>query len=126
GLFFIDSRTTAQTQAAIAAGAAGVPHLSRQVFLDNQRTPEAIGQAFDQALAIARRTGTAVMIGHPYPQTIDYLERRLTEDMPAIEGVQVVSVEELLGRGGRPPTAGKEGNDFARRAGEAAGRAIRA
>ena len=100
GLFFIDSRTTAQTQAAIAAGAAGVPHLSRQVFLDNQRTPEAIGQAFDQALAIARRTGTAVMIGHPYPQTIDYLERRLTEDLPAIEGVQVVSVEELLGRGG--------------------------
>lgn len=100
GLFFIDSRTTAQTQAAIAAGAAGVPHLSRQVFLDNQRTPQAIGQAFDQALAIARRTGTAVMIGHPYPQTIDYLERRLTEDMPAIEGVRVVSVEELLGRGG--------------------------
>lgn len=100
GLFFIDSRTTAQTQAAIAAAAAGVPHLSRQVFLDNQRTPEAIGQAFDQALAIARRTGTAVMIGHPYPQTIDYLEQRLTEDLPAIEGVRVVSVEELLGRGG--------------------------
>lgn len=100
GLFFIDSRTTAQTQAAIAAAAAGVPHLSRQVFLDNQRTPEAIGRAFDQALAIARRTGTAVMIGHPYPQTIDYLEQRLTEDLPAIEGVRVVSVEELLGRGG--------------------------
>src|SRR5690606_24460845 len=48
GLIFIDSGTTAQTQAASASGAAGVPQLSRQVFHDKQRTPGAICEAFDQ------------------------------------------------------------------------------
>jgi len=98
GLFFIDSRTTRDTQAAFAAEAAGVRHLSRDVFLDNERTPEAIGGAFNQALALARRQGTALIIGHPYAQTLDYLERRLAGDLLRDEGVEVVSVEELLAR----------------------------
>ena len=98
GLFFIDSRTTRDTQAAFAAEAAGVRHLSRDVFLDNERTPEAIGSAFGRALALARRQGTALVIGHPYAQTLDYLEQRLADDLLRSEGVEVVSVEELLAR----------------------------
>lgn len=38
------------------------------------------------------------MIGHPYPQTIEFLEQRLAEDLQQEEGVQVVSVEELMER----------------------------
>lgn len=98
GLFFIDSRTTHLTQAAFAAEAAGVPHLSRNVFLDNERNAEAIGRAFDRALEVARREGKALVIGHPYPQTLDFLERRLGGDLMAEEGVQVVDVVELLRR----------------------------
>ena len=37
------------------------------------------------------------MIGHPYPETLAYLERRLP-DLQRQEGVEVVSVEELLAR----------------------------
>lgn len=97
-LFFIDSRTTHHTQAAFAAEAAGVPHLSRNVFLDNERSAEAIGRAFDRALEVARREGQALVIGHPYPQTLEFLEWRLSGDLMAEEGVEVVDVVELLGR----------------------------
>ena len=97
-LFFIDSRTTHHTQAAFAAEAAGVPHLSRNVFLDNERSAEAIGRAFDRALEVARREGQALVIGHPYPQTLEFLEWRLSGDLVAEEGVEVVDVVELLGR----------------------------
>lgn len=97
-LFFIDSRTTHHTQAAFAAEAAGVQHLSRDVFLDNERTAEAIGNAFNRALELARKQGSALIIGHPYPQTIAFLEQRLAGDIFEREGVRVVSVEELLMR----------------------------
>lgn len=98
GLFFIDSRTTHHTQAAFAAEAAGVPHLSRDVFLDNDRDPAAISRAFNRALEVAKREGRALLIGHPYPQTLEFLERRLAGDLLAEEGVEVVDVVELLGR----------------------------
>lgn len=97
GLFFIDSRTSAATQAAFAAEAAGVRHLSRDVFLDNERTFEAIDAAFRRALTLARKQGTALVIGHPYPQTLEYLEQRLP-DLQREEGVKVVSLEALLAR----------------------------
>lgn len=97
GLFFIDSRTSAATQAAFAAEAAGVRHLSRDVFLDNERTFEAIDAAFQRAVTLARKQGTALVIGHPYPQTLDYLEQRLP-DLQREEGVKVVSLEALLAR----------------------------
>ena len=98
GLYFIDSRTTHHTQAAFAAEAAGVAHLSRDVFLDNERSAEAIGRAFDQGLAVAREQGSALVIGHPYPQTIAFLEQRLAGDLLQEEGVEVISVEALLER----------------------------
>ena len=90
GLFFVDSRTTAQTQAAFAAEAAGVRNLSRDVFLDNQRDPEAIHRAFQRGLALARKNGSALLIGHPYPETLD---------------VVVVSVQSMLARKYAPPVS---------------------
>lgn len=104
GLFFVDSRTTAQTQAALAAEAAGVRHLSRDVFLDNQREPEAIHQAFQRGLALARKNGSALLIGHPYPETLDYLERWLP-GLAEREGIEVVSVQALLARKYAPAPA---------------------
>lgn len=77
GLFFIDSRTTAATVAFQSAQAAGVPALERDVFLDHQLEPAAIAAAFERALRIARRDGVAVVIGHPHPQTLSFLEQAL-------------------------------------------------
>lgn len=79
GLYFIDSRTTADTVAAEAAADKGVPHLSRRVFLDNDTDPAAIEERFEFAITEARRLGVAVAIGHPYPETVTVLQRKLPE-----------------------------------------------
>lgn len=78
-LYFVDSRTSQRTVAARVAQEFNVPHLSRQVFLDNERTVEAIDQQFNELLALVERDGIAVGIGHPYPETIDYLQEALLE-----------------------------------------------
>jgi len=96
-LFFVDSRTTKDTQAAFAAQARGVASVSRDVFLDNQRTDVELEREFKLVLARARKQGSAVLIGHPYPETLRFLERRLPE-LEEREGVQLVSVQTLLSR----------------------------
>jgi len=78
-LYFVDSRTTAETVAATTARSFGVPHLSRRVFLDNTAEPSAIEERFEFAVAEARRNGYAVAIGHPYPETVAVLQRKLPE-----------------------------------------------
>lgn len=94
-LFFVDSRTTKDTQAAFAAQAKGVASVSRDVFLDNERTDVELEREFRLVLARARKQGSAVLIGHPYPETLRFLERRLPE-LEEREGVQLVSVQALL------------------------------
>jgi len=96
-LFFVDSRTTKDTQAAFAAQALNVDSVSRDVFLDNERSTAGLEQEFKRALALARKQGSAVLIGHPYPESLSFLERRLPE-LEEREGVRLVSVQALLTR----------------------------
>lgn len=97
-LYFVDSRTIMDTVAATVAGEARVPHLSRQVFLDNQRSEVAIAERFEQFTRLARERGLAVAIGHPYPETIAYLQRVL----PTLErsDYRLALVSEVLGAPG--------------------------
>lgn len=95
-LFFVDSRTSAQTVAEQMAREQGVPVLRRHVFLDHDPTPQAVEAEFDRLLALARRQGQALAIGHPYPSTLSVLERRLPE-LPA-QGIELVALQELLAR----------------------------
>jgi polysaccharide deacetylase 2 family uncharacterized protein YibQ len=95
-LFFIDSRTTSATVAQRLADEYGVPSSSRNVFLDNDPQPAAIRAQLDKLVATARREGTALGIGHPYPGTLDVL----ADALPRIEqqGVLLLSVSELIAR----------------------------
>lgn len=93
-LFFIDSRTTAASVAAITARANGIPSMSRDVFLDHIRTPEAVNEAFDTLIRLARRNGHAVGIGHPHSVTLDMLEARLPE--LKAKGIRLISVPSQL------------------------------
>jgi polysaccharide deacetylase 2 family uncharacterized protein YibQ len=77
GWLFLDSRTTTETVAERRAIAAGVATTRRDVFLDNEPTPEAIHAQLDRLLSKARRHGTAVAIGHPHPETVAVLAREL-------------------------------------------------
>ncbi len=95
GLFFVDSRTTGATVASRMAAEAGVPAVDRNVFLDNERSPAAITAEFRRLVRIARRDGTALGIGHPYPETLDVLARELARRDDY--NIDIVSVHDLIG-----------------------------
>jgi uncharacterized protein len=94
GLFFVDSRTTAQTVAFDEAERAGVPAASRKVFLDDVPTRAAVLAQLNLAARDAIRNGSAIAIGHPREATI----AALAEGVPAIEarGVRMVLVSDLV------------------------------
>ena len=93
-LFFVDSRTTEFTVAQQVAQETGVPNLRRDVFLDNDQQPAAIAAQFDHLIALAKRRGSAVAIGHPHAATLRFLEKRLPQLKD--EGVELVSVSDLI------------------------------
>lgn len=102
-LFFIDSRTTAKSVAEKEAKSAGIPVLSRDIFLDHIRTKEAVNAAFDKMIKKARRYGNMIAIGHPYNVTLEVLEKRL----PELEkmGIRMISVtDQLIAKGQRYKT----------------------
>ncbi len=103
-LYFIDSRTSALTVAARSAARHAVPHLSRKVFLDNERDSAAIDRAFRRLLREVEKEGLAVGIGHPYPETIDYL--RIALPRLACRGISLALVSEALAEpgGDKPPS----------------------
>lgn len=94
GLFFVDSRTTRHTVAERLAREHRVPVLSRDVFLDDDPSPESVAAQFERLLSIARRKGVAVAIGHPHGATLELLERRLPT--LALQGIELVSLATLL------------------------------
>lgn len=94
GLYFIDSRTTASSQALASAKRRGIPSYERDIFLDHSRDAKTISQQFDKLIATAQKHGQALGIGHPYPETLKVLESRLPELQKA--GVELVTVSELL------------------------------
>lgn len=77
-LFFVDSRTIANSCAARQAKAAGIAVLSRDVFLDNDRSYQALETQFNKAVAIAEKRGRAILIGHPYKESMAYLHAKLS------------------------------------------------
>ncbi|MGH9782024.1 MAG: divergent polysaccharide deacetylase family protein, partial [Candidatus Acidiferrales bacterium] len=78
-LFFVDSRTTAATVAYDAARQAGVRAASRNVFLDDVETREAILRQLELAGRDAAKQGSAIAIGHPHPATIAALAQALPQ-----------------------------------------------
>lgn len=94
GLFFVDSRTTAATVARRIAAEYRVPSIERNVFLDNDRQPDAVQAEFRRLIRIARRDGVALGIAHPYPETLEVLARELSQ--LGDYNIQMVSVNRLI------------------------------
>ena len=95
-MYFVDSRTTAETVAMRVALERRVPTIDRDVFLDTERgDPEYVAQQFEQLLEVARRRGVAVGIGHPYPDTLAVLEDKLADLMQSSE-IELVPISKLL------------------------------
>jgi polysaccharide deacetylase 2 family uncharacterized protein YibQ len=93
-LFFIDSRTNAKSVGAAQAQEAGVPTASRNVFLDNQADVAYTESMLEHAVAVAKRDGSAIAIGHPRPTTLEAI-RDMYPKMQA-EGVRFVLAQDLV------------------------------
>lgn len=94
GLAFLDSRTIGDSVAGRIASELGVPHLDRDVFIDNDETVQSVLHQLAQAERIAVRRGYALAIGHPHRSTID----ALTEWLPTLgaKGFVLVPASTLL------------------------------
>ncbi|EKE73038.1 divergent polysaccharide deacetylase family protein [Gallaecimonas xiamenensis] len=89
-LYFVDSRTSAASQALAAALDAGVPAVARKVFLDNDLTD--LDSQWQRALRLAKRDGQVVVIAHPHSATLAFLKQKLAN----LQDTQLVPVTSLL------------------------------
>ena len=71
----------------------GIPATKRDVFLDHARRAETVLRELERLKKLARERGAAVAIGHPYPETLEVLEKAL----PALaeEGIELVPLSQL-------------------------------
>lgn len=94
-LYFIDSYTHPASVAFAMAHEQGIPSARRDVFLDNVPERDAIRFQFRRLVEEARLKGSAIGIGHPYPETLAFL----ADVLPTLGeefGVELVPVEALL------------------------------
>lgn len=92
-LFFIDSRTNSKSVGESVAAAAGVPTAGRDVFLDNKADVAYSEAQLREAATIAKRSGSAIVIGHPRPTTLEAV-RALIPELQA-QGIDFVLAQSL-------------------------------
>src|SRR5476651_2173525 len=76
-LFFLDSMTIGNSKSVQAAAGTRVKVIKRNVFLDDVQNEAEIRRQFERAIALARRNGYAIAIGHPHPTTVKVLQQML-------------------------------------------------
>jgi len=103
GLLWLDSRTTPGSVGPALAREYDVPHVERDVFLDDNPALAAVKRQLAELEATARRHGAAVAIGHPKDNTLDALAAWL----PTLSerGFVLVPLTQIV-RGHQPPTPG--------------------
>jgi polysaccharide deacetylase 2 family uncharacterized protein YibQ len=102
GLYFLDSRTTPNTQSRAAAAQTGARLLQADRFLDGGLGRLGEGHVMAQLAALekeAKKKGYAIGVGHPYPDTLAAL-RRWSAD--ASISFRLVTTGELAQKLGKP------------------------
>jgi len=94
GLFFVDSRTTADSVAIAEAERMEIAHAERDLFLDNDINEEAIRRQIRKLIDIAKEQGSAIGICHPHPETCAALKKEVPSFVAA--GVKLVAVSALI------------------------------
>ncbi len=91
--FFVDSRTSADTKSFPAAKKTGLKIAERKLFIDNNRN---YSEIYNNLMNIAKSDDFSpmIIIGHPYPETIQALKdatKVLRE-----KGVSIVSLSQIM------------------------------
>jgi len=92
-LFFIDSRTTAESLCKPSARLFQIPFAQRDVFLDHLQEAQFIRNQLKKLVRIAQRNGYAVGIGHPHLLTYQILQEMLPDLQ---KKVQLVPASEIV------------------------------
>jgi polysaccharide deacetylase 2 family uncharacterized protein YibQ len=79
GLFFIDSRTTAESLCEPSARLFQVPFAQRDVFIDHHLKPDFIRNQIKELIRIAKKNGEAVGIMHPHSTTLKILQEMIPD-----------------------------------------------
>ncbi|GBU12010.1 polysaccharide deacetylase [Enterobacterales bacterium] len=103
-LFFLDSMTIGNTKSVQAAAGTRVRVIKRNVFLDDVQNEAEIRRQFERAIALARRNGYAIAIGHPHPTTVRVLQQMLP-NLPS--DIVLVRPSDLLSEPTRSAPSGK-------------------
>lgn len=74
-LFFMDSLTIAASKGKEVGRRVGLTVVSRDIFIDNEQEVESILFQLKKAEQYAKQHGKALVIGHPYPETIQALDK---------------------------------------------------
>ena len=91
GLVFVDSRTIASSKVKSVESKYGLRYLGRDVFLDHVDGVANVKKQIREAVAMAKRHGSAIAIGHPRPDTI----RALKESKDLLNQVQLVRIDQI-------------------------------
>jgi len=88
---FVDSRTTPKSVVKQYATKYGMRYIGRNIFLDNTPKKEYIKAQLQKAIEIAKKTGSAIAIGHPYGATLEALK----ESKALLTGVDIVMIDKF-------------------------------
>jgi polysaccharide deacetylase 2 family uncharacterized protein YibQ len=77
GLYFIDSRTTADTIAFDLAHKMGLRAAYRNIFLDSSVGVDYSKEQIIKLFRLSQKTGRAIAIGHPFPETLQALRENI-------------------------------------------------
>lgn len=90
-IYFVDSRTTADTKAPKVMKNFGLKYMARDVFLDHDMDKRAVKKQIRRAVALAKEYGSAIAIGHPHVNTI----LALSESKKLFKDVDLVYINQL-------------------------------
>ena len=79
GLAYVDNATAPKSAAIIVADEIGLPRTVVTLRVDTDLSAGAIDARLAEAEAIAKRDGSAVILGFPYPVTVDRIAAWITE-----------------------------------------------
>ena len=83
-LFFVDSRTSADTLCRPSAELLHLPFAERDVFIDHEQTRKFVRKQLKLLVKRANRQGYAIGIAHPHPVTLEVLREMLPDLKKAV------------------------------------------
>lgn len=93
-MFFVDSLTSSRSKGFATARSLNIASAHRNIFLDNVAEEQAVLRQLSKLAKIAHEYGSAIGIGHPFPETASAIKTFCS--MPAGRSVSFVHITEVI------------------------------